>query len=288
MARKNPFKYISHYTSAILTALATASSAAALPLNLEASYRAGIDKNIANFVLPLGSTLNMNGSSIYYPVTILFIGFLYKKPVAFGTQILLSLVTVFVTVGSAPVPSGALVYLTLVSETVGVTLPLQAQSLIWAIDPIMDRILTATNVLGDSFSVALIEVTFKWMIKRRAKKDGKNASDEFKKIATQVNISGEDDSGKPSDGKHPRERSSSALSRTLRRMRRSQQIIEESKRKSVTKPLREFEEKMELSPKSDDDKTAVKTVFDVPVDAQADVGDLPGNKDDGARSDNKD
>jgi len=146
IVRKNPFKYIKHFISAILTALATASSAAALPLNLEGAYEAGCDKNIANFVLPLGSTLNMNGSAIYYPVTITFIGNLSKKPLPFGTQILLAIVTTLITVGGAPVPSGALVYLTLVASTISMDVPPEIRSLIWAIDPIMDRILTVTSL----------------------------------------------------------------------------------------------------------------------------------------------
>ncbi|MES1922407.1 Excitatory amino acid transporter 2, variant 2 [Bonamia ostreae] len=116
----------------------------------------------------------MNGSSLYYPITIIFISFMYKKSIDWGTQFLMCFITAFVTVGNAPIPSGSFVYLLLVGNAVGIHLPAEAVSLIFAVDPIMDRIITATNVCGDSFAVAIIEVLNKRLNKRRKVKGKQN------------------------------------------------------------------------------------------------------------------
>lgn len=171
IVRKNPFSYIKHFTRAILTALSTSSSAAALPLNLQAAYDTGSDPNICNFVLPLGATLNMNGSSIYYPTTIVFISFFINQPIDIPTMIILCFVSALVTVGSAPIPSGTFVYLFLVSNSIGFQIPSQAISLILAIDPLMDRIITMTNVCGDSYSVAVVEKLNRMIVRRKKVKE---------------------------------------------------------------------------------------------------------------------
>lgn len=105
----------------------------------------GISKAVTNFVLPLGSTLNMYGTAIYFPIAINFAAFLNGQTIDPVKQIIVCFVTTLITVGSAPVPSGAIVYLEVIAVTASVKLPRETVSLVWAIDPFLDRFATVVN-----------------------------------------------------------------------------------------------------------------------------------------------
>uniref|UniRef100_A0A6A7FXQ2 Amino acid transporter n=1 Tax=Hirondellea gigas TaxID=1518452 RepID=A0A6A7FXQ2_9CRUS len=154
--RKNPFPYYRKYLQAVVTAFATASSAATLPVTLRCARDSGIDKDTANFVLPLGATVNMDGSAIYYPITVLFISGIQKVNHDFGQQLLIALVSAIVSIGGAPIPSGALVFLVVVLEAAGVPVD-GTLSYFIAMDWLFDRALTAANIFGDAVGAGVID-----------------------------------------------------------------------------------------------------------------------------------
>ncbi len=137
-----------------LIAFTTCSSAAALAVNLEASRKMGASKAIASFAIPLGNTINMNGTSIYMGVTAVFAAEVFGIDLTIAQQFQIVLMGVLAAVGTAGVPGAGLIMTTLVFTEVGI--PLEAVALIAGIDRILDMIRTSVNVLGDSLTALLV------------------------------------------------------------------------------------------------------------------------------------
>ncbi len=140
-----------------IIAFTTCSSAAALAVNLEASQKMGASKAIASFAIPLGNTINMNGTSIYMGVCAVFASQVYGMDLTFAQQAEVVLTGVLAAVGTAGVPGAGLIMTTLVFTQVGI--PLEAVALIAGIDRILDMIRTSVNVLGDSLTALVVS---KW------------------------------------------------------------------------------------------------------------------------------
>ncbi|CAK8685606.1 unnamed protein product [Clavelina lepadiformis] len=156
VVRKNPFKYLSGVLQALFTALATSSSSATLPVTLSCLENNNkIDKRVTRFVLPIGATINMDGTALYEAVAAIFIAQANGIVLNFGQIVTVSVTATFASIGAAGVPQAGLVTLIIVLSAVG--LPTEDITLILAIDWLLDRIRTTVNVLGDSIGAGVIE-----------------------------------------------------------------------------------------------------------------------------------
>lgn len=130
-------------------AFSTSSSAATLPVTMECvEQNLGVDKKITSFVLPIGATVNMDGTSLYQAVAVVFLAQLHMIDLTFGQQITVVLTTTLASIGSAAVPSAGLVMLIIVLESVGLNPAWIA--IIFPVDRILDMFRTVVNVTGDS------------------------------------------------------------------------------------------------------------------------------------------
>ncbi len=154
LARKSVAEYLRHMGAALLTAFSTASSSATLPLTMEGVRQAGVDDKARRFVLPLGATINMDGTALYEAVAVLFIAQAYGIDLNFGQQLLVLLTATMAAIGAAGIPEAGLVTMVIVLEAVG--LPLDGIGLILAIDWFLDRCRTTINVFGDSVGAAVV------------------------------------------------------------------------------------------------------------------------------------
>ena len=155
VARRSPRAYFQAGLPALATAFSTASSSATLPLTMEcAEHRAGVDRGIASFVLPLGATVNMDGTALYEAVAALTIAQMYGVHLGIGQQAIVLLTALLASVGAAGIPMAGLVMLVVVLEAVG--LPLAGIATIIAVDRVLDMLRTATNVWSDLVGTAVV------------------------------------------------------------------------------------------------------------------------------------
>jgi len=154
LARRSVVSYLKHLATPLMTAFSTASSSATLPLTLEGVKAAGVDERARRFVLPLGATINMDGTALYEAVAVLFIAQAYGIDLGFGQQMLVLLTATMAAIGAAGIPEAGLVTMVIVLEAVG--LPLDGIGLILAIDWFLDRCRTTVNVFGDSVGAAVV------------------------------------------------------------------------------------------------------------------------------------
>ncbi|MFH2037432.1 MAG: cation:dicarboxylase symporter family transporter [Candidatus Zixiibacteriota bacterium] len=156
--RKNPLEYFLNMGQALATAFTTASSSATLPLTMEAvEEKNQVDKKASSFVLPLGATINMDGTALYEAVAALFIAQIYGIDLSIGAQIVIFFTATLASIGAAGIPHAGTVTMVFVLSAVG--LPLEGIGLIWAIDWFLDRCRTTVNVWGDSVGAAVIGET---------------------------------------------------------------------------------------------------------------------------------
>ena len=137
-----------------LVAFTTCSSAAALSANLNAARRLGSTKAVASFSIPLGNTINMNGTAIYMGVCSIFAAEVYGLDLTMADQLTIVLMGVLAAVGTAGVPGAGLIMTTVVFTQVGI--PLEAVALIAGVDRILDMIRTSINVVGDVASAVIV------------------------------------------------------------------------------------------------------------------------------------
>ena len=140
---------------ALVTAFGTASSTATLPLTIESAIEAGVKKRVAKFVLPLGATVNMDGTALYEAVAVMFIAQAYAQSMSLYDQTLIFITATLAAIGAAGIPQAGLVTMALVLTAVN--LPLEGVGLILAVDWFLDRIRTTVNVWGDSVGAAVVE-----------------------------------------------------------------------------------------------------------------------------------
>merc|ERR1719452_357436 len=138
-----------------MTAFATASTAAALPINLQCLEKAGVDRRIGKFVLPIGATVNMDGTALFVTVASIFIAQMNNIPLNAGSYTTVVLTSTAASIASASVPSAALVLMLIVLSAIDA--PVQDVSLLWAIDWFVDRCRTTNNMLGDAYGAAVVE-----------------------------------------------------------------------------------------------------------------------------------
>lgn len=155
MVRINPWKHFRNMSAPLLTAFSTSSSSATLPLTIEAvENKDGVSNKISSFTLPLGATINMDGTALYECVAAIFIAQAYGIDLSFTQQLTVVLTALLAAVGSAGIPMAGLVMMTIVLNAVG--LPLEGIGLVLAVDRILDMFRTTVNVFGDTCGAAII------------------------------------------------------------------------------------------------------------------------------------
>ncbi len=158
--RKNPFRFIYHMSQALLTAFSTASSSATLPGTMECAVeKAGVSKQSTEFVLPLGATINMDGTALYEAVAAIFIAQAIGIDLSIAQQVVIAVTATLAAIGAAGIPEAGLVTMLIVLNAVG--LPVEYLGLILSVDWLLDRFRTTVNVLGDSAGSAVVEKSFR-------------------------------------------------------------------------------------------------------------------------------
>ncbi len=141
-------KFFKELTSTILVAFSSASSAAALSSNLQSVQRLGASRPVSSFLIPLGNTINMDGTAIYMGVCSIFAATFFGIDLTFDKQILIVIIAMLASVGTMGVPGAGVIMISMVFTQVGI--PLEAIALIAGIDRVLDMMRTTLNVLGDA------------------------------------------------------------------------------------------------------------------------------------------
>lgn len=151
---RRPWRLFRPMAPALLTAFSTASSAATLPVTLEGVERAGVSRRTASFVLPLGATVNMNGTALYECVAVIFLAQAYGVHLGFATQVLIVVTAVVTSIGVAGIPSASLVAIVVIMNAVG--LPAEAVAVLFVFDRLLDMSRTAVNIYGDATCALIV------------------------------------------------------------------------------------------------------------------------------------
>ncbi len=157
VAKRSPVEFFKAMSPALLTAFSSASSNGTLPLTMSSvEDRAGISNRTGSFVLPLGATINMDGTALYEAVAVLFIAQMhFERNLEMSEQIVVALTALLASVGAAGIPHAGLVMMAIILNAVG--LPLEMQGIILAVDRVLDMCRTSVNVWSDSCGCAVVE-----------------------------------------------------------------------------------------------------------------------------------
>lgn len=156
LGKLSPIIFLKGIAPAGLFAFTTASSSATLPISIKnAEENLGVSKEISSFVLPLGSTINMDGAAIYQGIAVIFIAQFFNIDLTMSQIITVMFMAVLVSIGAAGVPGAGLIMLTMVLESVN--LPLEGIALVAAIDRILDMFRTSNNVIGDASAAVVVQ-----------------------------------------------------------------------------------------------------------------------------------
>ena len=153
---RNPFKLFYQILPAILVAFGTSSSSGAMPVTIRClEGKAKIDRRITQFLIPIGTTINMDGTALYEAITAIFIAQLYRLNLTFLDYILVVLTATVASVGAAAIPSAGLITIMIVLNLLG--LPYESIVIVFSIDWLLDRFRTSVNVWGDSVGAGIVE-----------------------------------------------------------------------------------------------------------------------------------
>ena len=161
----SPLKFFKGMSEPILFAFSSASSVGTLPFNMDATQQMGARKEISSFVLPLGATINMDGTAIYQGVCAIFIAQIFGVDLTIAQQLTIILTATLASIGTAGVPGAGMIMLAMVLESVG--LPLEGIALVAGIDRILDMGRTTVNITGDAACTMCVDA---WEKKREARK----------------------------------------------------------------------------------------------------------------------
>lgn len=152
--RLNPFKFVAKYYPAMVTAFTFASSNASLPSSIKQMDKLGVSKRVYSFSLPLGATINMDGSCVTMMISALFMAKIFSIPVTSSIVMTLFASIILLSVGAPGVPGAALICITLLLPQIGV--PAEAVSLIMGLYPIVGMMMVCTNVTGDAVVTTIV------------------------------------------------------------------------------------------------------------------------------------
>jgi Na+/H+-dicarboxylate symporter len=155
VTRKNPFLHYRGMPSALVTGFSTCSTVVTLPLTMKAvTENSGVSKKIASFVLPIGATVNMDGTALYECVAVIFIAQVYNFELTFTMQLVIVFTALLASIGAASVPMSGMVMMSIILGAVG--LPLEGVAVILAVDRVLDMFRTMDNVLSDSVGAVVV------------------------------------------------------------------------------------------------------------------------------------
>jgi proton glutamate symport protein len=155
IGKSRPFRHLSNMSTPLLTAFSTSSSGATLPLTITAvEENSGVSNKISSFTLPLGATINMDGTALYECVAAMFIAQAYGVEMNIVQQLIIIVTALLASIGAAAIPMAGLVMITVILTAVG--LPLEGVGLILAVDRILDMFRTSVNVWSDSCGAVVI------------------------------------------------------------------------------------------------------------------------------------
>lgn len=155
LGKVSPFKHQKAMLPVLLTAFSSASSSATLPVTMECVQKgSGVSERTASFVLPLGATVNMNGTALYECSAAIFLAQAYGLELGFGTQLLVVVMALLTSIGVAGIPAASLVAITVILTAIG--LPAEAIGLLLVTDRILDMVRTAINVYSDTVGAVII------------------------------------------------------------------------------------------------------------------------------------
>ncbi|XP_050296664.1 excitatory amino acid transporter 3-like [Anthonomus grandis grandis] len=154
--RRLPFKVIAQLSQVLITAFGTASSQATMPISIQTMDKMGLDPRVTRFVIPIGATINMDGTALYEAVAAIFIAQLNNISLGFGKTIAVCLTATAASIGAAGIPQAGLVTMVMVLDTVG--LPADAVINIIAVDWLLDRFRTTINVMCDCLGARLVDI----------------------------------------------------------------------------------------------------------------------------------
>ncbi|XP_003981503.1 excitatory amino acid transporter 1 [Felis catus] len=198
VTRKNPWVFIGGLLQALITALGTSSSSATLPITFKClEENNGVDKRVTRFVLPVGATINMDGTALYEALAAIFIAQVNNFELNFGQIITISITATAASIGAAGIPQAGLVTMVIVLTSVG--LPTDDITLIIAVDWFLDRLRTTTNVLGDSLGAGIVEHLSRHELKNRDVEMGNSVIEENEMKKPYQLIAQESESEKPMD-----------------------------------------------------------------------------------------
>jgi Na+/H+-dicarboxylate symporter len=155
VTRKNPFRHYRGMPPALVTAFSTCSTIVTLPLTMEAvTENSRVSEKISSFVLPIGATINMDGTALYECVAVIFIAQVYGFALGLDQQLVIVVTALLASIGAASVPMSGLVMMSIILAAVG--LPLEGVAIILAVDRILDMFRTMVNVLSDSCGAVIV------------------------------------------------------------------------------------------------------------------------------------
>ncbi len=147
-------KFMSGLAEPLLIAFSTCSSAAALPANMRSTRRLGASKAVTSFSIPLGNTINMDGTAVYMGVATIFVAQVYGIPMTVTTMITVVAMSILAAIGSMGVPGAGLIMISIVFVQVGI--PLEGVALVAGIDRVLDMARTTMNIMGDSLGALVV------------------------------------------------------------------------------------------------------------------------------------
>ncbi|KAG2465752.1 excitatory amino acid transporter 1-like [Polypterus senegalus] len=198
VTHRNPFVFIGGLLQALITALGTSSSSATLPITfkcLEENNK--VDKRVTRFVLPVGATINMDGTALYEALAAIFIAQVNGMDLNFGQIITISITATAASIGAAGIPQAGLVTMVIVLTSVG--LPTDDITLIIAVDWFLDRLRTTTNVLGDSIGAGIVEYLSRHELQTKDAEMGNSVVEENEMKKPYQLITQENENEKPLD-----------------------------------------------------------------------------------------
>ncbi len=158
--RRNPYKVMRAMAPALLTAFSTASSAGTLPVTLDrVENHVGVSNKVSSFVLPIGATVNMDGTALYECIAVIFVSQLYAAAnpdftLTFANQVMIVFLALMVSIGAAGIPHAGLVMMVIIFEAIG--LPTALTAVLWAVDRPLDMCRTVVNIWGDTMGATAI------------------------------------------------------------------------------------------------------------------------------------